>query len=395
MSERWTGPIHAGMSRALVKLRTGEYLCVDTDSIDSIDYLLGREMEVNVMPVFRRFLEPRSVVLDIGANYGLYTVTSASVTKGHGRIYAFEGNPHTFNYLRRSVYANQLRVGSDVVLVNRLIGDRCGKHPFYFSPNALGGGTLTYALDWEWEGDWKVLELDMVTIDEFLPANLEVDLVKIDVEGHEPTVLRGMERTIARSHNIRILIEWFPNLLELAAVDQLAFMDYIHGLGLNVCRIDEKANLQVIGRDEIPPREPIYCWLTRTPEEDARRRSFSIAIERLSVKPSYARLIRDGNLIFSADEQLGDEDETLFYGPYIHLASGRYAFRFIGELAGELTIRLTRDFGVEIATVAVRDFAQPLVILIPEDADKFEIVGLRSDALRRLTLRAIDVEQTV
>ena len=44
----------------------------------------------------------------------------------------------------------------------------------------------------------------MTTIDDFLPSDLTVDLVKIDVEGHEPSVVRGMERTIARSPNIRL-----------------------------------------------------------------------------------------------------------------------------------------------------------------------------------------------
>src|SRR5437667_38804 len=54
----------------------------------------------------------------------------------------------------------------------------------------------------------QAVDVDMTTIDDFLPLDLAVDLVKIAVEGHEPMVLRGMEQTIARSPNIRIVTEF-------------------------------------------------------------------------------------------------------------------------------------------------------------------------------------------
>ena len=72
------GPIYAGVDRALVRLASGELICVDTNSLDAIDYLLGWDMEADVLPLFRSFLKPNSVVLDIGANFGLYTAISAS-----------------------------------------------------------------------------------------------------------------------------------------------------------------------------------------------------------------------------------------------------------------------------------------------------------------------------
>ncbi len=60
-------PIYAGSDRAFVKVASGQFVCVDTNSLDAIDYLLGFEIEQNIVPVFRRFLTPRSVVLDIAS----------------------------------------------------------------------------------------------------------------------------------------------------------------------------------------------------------------------------------------------------------------------------------------------------------------------------------------
>ena len=89
----------------------------------------------------------------------------------------------------------------------------------------------------------RTVEVEMTTIDNFLPSDLTVDLVKIDVEGHEPLVLRGMERTIARSPNIRIVMEFADNLLaqQLSRIDGVgqACGDREHAFGVAASRFDE------------------------------------------------------------------------------------------------------------------------------------------------------------
>jgi len=205
------GPIYAGADRALVRLASGEHICVDTNSFDAIDYLLGWDMEADVLPLFRSFLQPKSVVLDIGANFGLYTATSASRIRDHGRLYSFEANPHTFDLLKRTLYANRLVHRPNITAVNALVGESAGRGTLHYLPEFLGGATMTDIRAW---GDARrSIELDMITIDEFLPAGLAVDLVKIDVEGHEPFVIRGMQKTIRRSPNIRIFIEFVETFL--------------------------------------------------------------------------------------------------------------------------------------------------------------------------------------
>jgi len=258
------GPIYAGADRALVRLNSGEYICVDTNSIDATDYLLGWDMEVDVLPVFQSFLQPESVVLDIGANFGLYTATSASRIRDHGRLYSFEGNPHTFDLLKRTLYANRLVHHPNVTAVNALVGESAGRGTLYYLPEFLGGATMTDVGQW---GEAKrSVELDMITIDQFLPAGLAVDLVKIDVEGHEPFVIRGMQKTIRRSPNIRIFVEFVEAFLaHTVSADQ--FAAEIEGLGLRICRVLPRARLELVERGQTP-RGANFCLLTRTPEED-------------------------------------------------------------------------------------------------------------------------------
>src|SRR5438270_13044329 len=90
-----------GGERAIVRIPGGEYVCVDLRSLDAAAYLLGWDLESDVIRVFRLFLTPRSVVLDIGASFGLYTALAASVVRMSGRLFAFEGNPEVFPSLHR------------------------------------------------------------------------------------------------------------------------------------------------------------------------------------------------------------------------------------------------------------------------------------------------------
>jgi hypothetical protein len=113
----------------------------------------------------------------------------------------------------------------------------------------------------------RAVEMAMTTIDAYLPDDAVVDLVKIDVEGHEPAVLRGMERTIARSPSIRLIVEFVPAFLA-GTGGAAGFFAAIRGLGLDVCRIMPDSRLKpVSSHDELP--EFSYCLLTRTPEADA------------------------------------------------------------------------------------------------------------------------------
>jgi len=263
---RARSPIAVGSERSLVRLASGEYLCVDTSTLEAVGYTLGWPHEADVIRVFRAFLTPQSVVLDIGANFGLYTALTASIVRNHGRIYAFEGNPQVFDCLRRTIVANDLYFNPNIVAANLLVSNQCGRGVLHYSALVPCGGTMSevkFA-----EGNQRLVEVDMTTIDDFLPSTLAVDLVKIDVEGHEPLVLHGMEKTIARSPNIRLIIEFADHLLAYT-VNSRDFAEYIRSLGFAICRILPKFKLRLV-----PPEEALagfnYCLLTRTPEEDIR-----------------------------------------------------------------------------------------------------------------------------
>ncbi len=282
----------AGADRAVVRLATGEYLAVDTNTVDAINYLIGRPVEPHIAFVFRCFLHSRAIVLDIGANFGLYTAITAAVIRTRGRLYAFEPNPHTFGLLLRTLHANGIVNNPNITLVNKAVGRCCGRTELHYidqnlavasltDPRRLGAGIVE-----EWGMKLEKVEVEMTTIDDYLPPDVVADLVKIDVEGHEPNVLIGMEQTIRRSPGIRIIVEFIDELLQhtLPAPD---FAALIQDLGLRICIIRKDWRLEVAERGAALPGNG-YLLLTRSPEADAR----AIERRRRSPRPLLKRALQ-------------------------------------------------------------------------------------------------------
>jgi hypothetical protein len=99
-------------------------------------------------------------------------------------------------------------------------------------------------------------------------------------------------------------------------------------------------------------------------------------------------LFYGGAINYDAARDGAVDEETLFYGPYIPLAAGRYSLTLDGELEGELKLSLTaQDGALHLAETTVTDFDAPIVFELAEPVERFEIVGFRTPRLRSLTLR--------
>ena len=278
--------VPAGADRAVVRLSSGEYLVVDTNTVDALNYLVGRPVEPHISFVFRSFLHPSAVVLDIGANCGLYTALTASVIRTRGRLYAFEPNPYAFNLLLRTLHANGTVNNPNITLVNKAVSSAAGRRALHYidqnlavasltDPRELGAGIVE-----EWGMNLCATEVETVAIDDYLPHDVIVDLVKIDIEGHEPHALLGMERTIRRSPAIRIVVEYIEERLRHSAgAPELA--DFARGLGLATCVVEKDWRLTLRRPGETLPGD-CYLLLTRTPEADIRR------VARRRLWPRYA-----------------------------------------------------------------------------------------------------------
>lgn len=127
------------------------------------------------------------VVFDVGANIGYYTVQFARVARG--TVHAFEPMSHQFGILRRNVDLNEL----DNVEARRIVvSDDAAVHRVFFAgADNTGSSSLEIPSD-------RFEDVESIPLDEYCEVEGidRIDVVKIDVEGHELSVLRGMQRLL-------------------------------------------------------------------------------------------------------------------------------------------------------------------------------------------------------
>ena len=95
------------------------------------------------------------------------------------------------------------------------------------------------------EGD-TVVETQSTSVDELTSAWPAVDFVKVDAEGSEPAIWRGMSRTLARNHEITVVLEFKP----AAYPDPEGFLDAITAKGFRLRRIQDDGSLRALSAAE-------------------------------------------------------------------------------------------------------------------------------------------------
>lgn len=168
---------------------------------DRLSYLV-RGLEPSIVRVAKDILQPGDTAVDIGANVGFLTRQFASMVGKNGRVYAFEPDPSVFAYL-----AFNTRKLSQVSLSQLALSDQNGTSTLYLHPTSAMSNSLVNA----W-ANANPLTVQVLSYDSWAAAlHLgRVKLIKIDVEGAEPLVLRGMFHTLSSSPRPQIIAEFCP-----------------------------------------------------------------------------------------------------------------------------------------------------------------------------------------
>ncbi|MBL0927128.1 MAG: FkbM family methyltransferase [Phycisphaerales bacterium] len=166
---------------------------------DRWTYRLGRYYETHTELLFRELLRPGDVVIDIGANSGMLTLLAASSVGTEGRVVAFEPNPQVFARLHEQIELNNLQ--RVVTTYDRAVGDRPATLTLRVPVGHIGGATLAGDAG-AFDGPTTEVAVQVVNGDEAIAPTLAALpraplFLKIDVEGFELHVLRGLEKTIA------------------------------------------------------------------------------------------------------------------------------------------------------------------------------------------------------
>lgn len=152
-----------------------------------------------------RLVAPGMHVVDVGANFGYYSLLMGDLVGPTGRLLSVEPNPPVVEMLMRTLELNGFAGRSTVVAAAAGAHDATGclLVPSGEPKNA------TLVADADEHTDADLVAVPILSLDGLLEAFPRVDFLKIDAEGAEEDIMIGLARTIAR-HRPRIVLEFNP-----------------------------------------------------------------------------------------------------------------------------------------------------------------------------------------
>lgn len=231
--------IYLGDGVAVCRVLGRYRMFVDTNDIGlSTLLLLDGFWEIWVTEAMLSLVRPGMTAIDVGANLGYFTMLLGDLVGDEGRTIAVEPNPALASLLRRSISINGY--AARTTLHECALGDRPGNAGLiipagepknaYLAPVGVAGGVNV-----------PVRRLDAIE------GALDADFIKIDVEGAEEAVWRGMAGILDRGRPLTIVLEFTPGRY----ADPARFLDEILASGFELRIIDHEAGIIPISRSAV------------------------------------------------------------------------------------------------------------------------------------------------
>jgi FkbM family methyltransferase len=183
------------------------------------------EVEINW---FCENLKPGDTVFDVGANGGLYTLIASKLVGPTGHVYAFEPGERELNLLRTNILKNNL---SNVTVVDRAVSDKKSSSRFMVSQD----GAMS-SLAKNQHGNQKI-------VNDVLVETVSLDVLKIDVEGAEHLVFKGMKNLLSSFPQVKILFECGDSTASGFNYSAQSLLADLKRDGLSISFIDERLEL--------------------------------------------------------------------------------------------------------------------------------------------------------
>lgn len=183
-----------------------------------------REYYESELPYLEKILSPGKVFVDVGANFGIYTLVASKLVGDTGRVLAFEPTAESFGILRKNIELNRC---SNVYAFQVALAETKGK------------AWLNH--EWDPVCNWLCKdprscsngeEVQTVALDQVLAecGVDRVDAMKIDAEGAEELILRGAIRCIAAQTPI-IIYEFNPAAASRLGLSRCGATDLLESMG--------------------------------------------------------------------------------------------------------------------------------------------------------------------
>jgi FkbM family methyltransferase len=225
-----------------LKARNGRYLKTIHENrmlLNINDVGISKELiltgihEKNSTAYFKTILKEGMQIGEFGANIGYYALLASNLIGNQGKIYAFEPSPVNFKELKQNITLNKKE--SYFNLINKGVGAENAVMKFYISTK----GNMSSFIKREESGEIKnikVIDVEVIKADEYF-KDKPLDFVRMDVEGFETDIIKGMHEILSRPGKPSgLFIEVHSELLHKRNSSAGVFIKLLAGYGYEVVK---------------------------------------------------------------------------------------------------------------------------------------------------------------
>lgn len=206
---------------------------------DSDDSFVGKVVaEDNYEPfesdLFLNFILPDSVVIDVGANIGYYSLLAAKKldAKRGGVLFAFEPEQRNFELLEKNIDLNRVET---VVPMNQAIALENGSMDLFLSKTNKGDHQLYFSPERERQ------TVKTVSLDGFIhERSIHPTVLKVDTQGYDFLILKSAAKYIQSVEHLVLFTEFWDYGNRHADLNSKEYFDFLQDSFKEVLYIDEE-----------------------------------------------------------------------------------------------------------------------------------------------------------
>ena len=211
-SKLFYGLLNSFKITKLYKTSTGLYYLPFLSYKDTVRRkIINNEIyEKEIVDIAAEYIEPNSIVLDIGANFGQMSILF-SETQRNVKVFAFEAQKYVFELLEKNVKVNDKK---NIKCFYNLVGSKSGieniKINKLYKFGSWGANNIEYSSNKQRSTKIEAIKIDDIKFDQ------TISFMKVDVQGLDLDVLRGAKNTI-KYHRMPIIFEYesiFENIYD-------------------------------------------------------------------------------------------------------------------------------------------------------------------------------------
>jgi len=172
-------------------------------------------------------------VIDVGAHIGTLAIPAARHVGDTGCVIAVEPIPRLAEILRRSAHINGLG--------DRIRVERCAAGALVSTSSIHVGQSLALTSLLPIRDEVATAEVAVLPLDDLVAPRSAVSLVKIDAEGYELEVWRGMQRIVGENPEVALIVEFGPSHLKRAGVGVDEWLGAFLERGHRAYEVDEES----------------------------------------------------------------------------------------------------------------------------------------------------------